>query len=111
MANSLVIETLLHVYDCPVFRMAVVNQFGLVEPLTNATEMVFLFEKPDGTVEERDAEWVTDGSDGLMQYETLATDIDQAGIWLVQGKVVLPEGKYYSKEKLRFRVLTYLGGS
>lgn len=49
------------------------------------------FAKPDGdTVVTYTASFTTDGTDGFIQYSTLAGDLDVHGRWEVQGRIVHP---------------------
>ena len=40
-----------------------------------------------------EASFVTDGSDGLIQYVTNTNDISQSGTYIAQGEVILPTGE------------------
>lgn len=46
---------------------------------------------------------VTDGTDGLVKYTTLSTDLDVPGIWRLQGKVTL-SGEVFHSDVLSFEV-------
>ena len=49
-----------------------------------------IFSKPDGTTVTNTAAFVSDGTDGKIDYTTvLATELDQVGRWNIQSKVVL----------------------
>jgi len=54
----------------------------LIGPVT------FRLLRPDGTSTDVDATLVTDGSDGLAEYETSMDDLDIAGHWKLQVKDV-----------------------
>jgi hypothetical protein len=51
------------------------------------TPLQLTFAKPDGTTSSKTATFYTDGTDGKIQYITLAGDIDMAGEWKIQGLV------------------------
>ncbi|NIP55083.1 MAG: hypothetical protein GWN00_09825, partial [Aliifodinibius sp.] len=51
----------------------------------------------------KDGVFVTDGTDGKLQYTTIADDLDEIGIWHLQGYLVMNEGSWHSN-KVIFRV-------
>lgn len=62
-----------------------------------STEILFHFKKINsGTVIQKTASLLTDGSDGKAVYITLATDLDEIGKWQLQGQVDLPGGHWSS---------------
>jgi cellulase/cellobiase CelA1 len=52
---------------------------------TNTIQMILT--DPDGVASTKDAAFDTDGSDGVIKYTVAQNDIDQAGKWLIRGKV------------------------
>jgi hypothetical protein len=62
--------------------------------ISGATALSFVFKKPDATTITTVPVYTTDGTDGQIQYVTLAGNIDQAGVWCLQAEVVLPTGTY-----------------
>lgn len=75
--------------------------------ISTASVMVMYFQKPDGSVVTQTAVFSTDGTDGKMQYTTIASDLDQAGSWKMQGKVTLPAGDWHT-DIHKFKVLSNL---
>ena len=78
-----------------IFRLTVMDGTSLVN-ISTATTMEIIFEKPDQTTVTQTATFTSDGSDGQMEWATTTTtDLDQAGTWKWQGRVVMPswEGK------------------
>lgn len=63
--------------------------------VSNATVNIIL-EKPDGTSINRAASYITDGTDGLVQYITQAGDIDLQGTWSIQVQVNTLSGSWKS---------------
>jgi hypothetical protein len=63
--------------------------------ISGSTERKILLRAPDDTVLVNDADLVS-GEDGKMQYITVSGDIDIAGRWSIQAKVVIPEGTFFS---------------
>jgi len=62
--------------------------------IQDATLMEVNFLKPDGTYSATLAgSFFTDGSDGIVEYITLADTLDQSGTWKGQLEVTRPSGK------------------
>lgn len=76
--------------------------------ISNATTKEIVFLTPDGVARPRPAAFVTDGSDGLLEYVTAPGDIDQVGgktcPWQFGGRVVRP-GKDHQTTMESFLVL------
>jgi len=64
--------------------------------VSGASVKTFYFLKPDGTKENVDAEFDSDGTDGKLKYTTIASDIDTTGSWQIQAYVEIGAAKYYS---------------
>ena len=54
------------------------------------------FRKPSDTVVNRNATLQDFGISGVMFYDTVAGDLDEAGLYKLQAKVVIPSGTYYT---------------
>lgn len=94
----------LHLYDYgTVLKITVVGSDGNSQDISGATNVLFLFEKPNETVFTRTGSLTTDGSDGLIEYTVASGDLDMAGIWSIQGRVSTPGGNY-STSISEFRV-------
>lgn len=92
-----------HVGDVVTIRVTVRLNKNTIVPLVGP--VTFRFQRPDETTFDRDAELVTDGSDGQAEYQTLAGDLDQAGEWKLQLKD--GNGPWHA-DKETFKVLTTL---
>mgnify|MGYP001413586379 CR=1 FL=1 len=55
--------------------------------ISAATLKKIFFQDPSGNKEGRDAVFLTDGKDGIIQYTSVEGDIDQEGIWKMQGYI------------------------
>lgn len=87
----------IHVNDIgTIFRVEIKNASGSIVDISGATSKNIYFQKPDGTDVTETASFTTDGTDGLIQYQTLAADLDQVGLWSYQAKVELPTGTWSS---------------
>ena len=62
---------------------------------------------PDDTVVNRSATLRDVGISGVMYYDTIAGDLDQAGTYKLQAKVVIPSGTYFT-DVYTFKVHTNL---
>lgn len=58
----------------------------------------FIFKKPSDTVVTKTASILNDGSaeSGVVYYDFLAGDLDEAGVWKMQAKVSNVSGTYYT---------------
>jgi len=64
--------------------------------VSTATTKQILFQDPSQSVTAKTAEFTTDGSDGKIYYTTVADDLDEAGTWQIQAKVIMPTGTWRS---------------
>lgn len=55
------------------------------------------FTRPDGSNFQQDAGFYTDGSDGIICYTTVASDLNMAGDWSVQARVDLGDSDFESE--------------
>lgn len=69
-------------------EVTVVDAAGDPISLVGASVKKLIFTKPDGTEVEKDAAFVTDGSDGKIKYVTVAGDLSPYGTWQCQAYVV-----------------------
>lgn len=65
-----------------------------VVSLSSATTKQIILKKPDGTKLTKSATFSSDGADGIMYYDTVSGDLDVAGVWKLQGKVVITAGTF-----------------
>jgi hypothetical protein len=73
-----------------VIQVTFTSDGSTVIDIDDATTKQIKFEDPNGTVITKAAEYVTDGSDGVLKYTTVASDtvFATAGRWFIQGYVV-----------------------
>lgn len=62
--------------------------------ISSATAKYLTLKKPDGTSLQKDTTFVTDGTDGQMQYTTVSGDLSVCGTWKMQGKVEITTGDF-----------------
>lgn len=73
-----------------VFEITVMDGDDVVD-ISEATTKEIIFRKPDGSKVTQTADFITDGSDGEIQYVSVEDDLDQAGAWHIQSYLVLPD--------------------
>ena len=73
-----------------VIRLVVQDQDEAILDVSSASTKQIIFRKPSGATLTKVASFSTDGTDGRIQYATIAGDIDESGIWQMQGYVVTP---------------------
>lgn len=69
-------------------KATIVDQDGTALDVSAATTLQLLFLKPNGVLETKTATLTGDGTDGVIQYVTIADDLDVPGVWKSQGYIV-----------------------
>lgn len=86
----------IHVNDIGTeFRIIITDEDNVVD-LSSATVLHIIFRKPDSTSITVDANLYTDGTDGTIYYNVVDGDLDQSGIYKIQGYVEIGAGAFYS---------------
>lgn len=80
-----------------VLIVVIVDHYDEPINISTATSMKIKLQLPDGTTVDKTATFVTNGSDGQIQYVTQTGDLAEQGLYLVQGEVVLPGVEVSSK--------------
>ena len=79
-----------------------VTDGGVPVDLTGATELTILLGKPSGAVAAKPATVLGAETEGVIRCYTSAGDLDEAGLYLVQARLVLPAWSGHSdKRQLR----------
>jgi hypothetical protein len=86
----------IHVDDVGTRFLATIKDDGNIVDISNASIMSMIFKKPSDTVIYRSGTRYTNGSDGKIYYDTIAGDLDEAGLYKLQARVALPSGTYYT---------------
>ena len=73
--------------------------------MASSVEVTFL--KGSGDRVTVNGTFFTDGRDGKVTYTTTEEDVDEAGYWQVQAKVIFPTGHFYS-DITKFQVMDNL---
>ena len=86
----------IHVGDIGTTLIGTVLDGGVAVDISSASSIQMILSKPDQTTLTKTASLNSDGLDGKMKYVTIDGDIDQAGNYKIQGKVVLGSATYSS---------------
>lgn len=76
------------------FKITMKDQDDVAIPIQTATVKKFYFRKPDGTEISVNASFFTDGSDGILVYQTIADQINQIGVWSLEPYVEITAGHF-----------------
>lgn len=67
--------------------------------ISDATSIDIVLKKPSGTSVTKTGSFVTDGSDGVIQYVVESGVIDENGSWKIQGVVTVNDYQWHSSIK------------
>lgn len=90
-----------------VFELTIKDCFDKIVDISSATTRNIIFKKPDGTTITKTGVFTTDGTDGKLQYITIASDMDQLAEWKIQAFVIITAGEF-SSSSLIFEVVSNL---
>lgn len=78
------------------FRLEILDQDDLPVDVSTNTLLEIRFKKTDRTTILKTAVIVTDGTDGLIEYVSILSDLDQRGAWFLQGHIIIPDGEFFT---------------
>tara|TARA_A100001515_G_scaffold140044_1_gene135279 strand:+ start:1058 stop:1363 length:306 start_codon:yes stop_codon:yes gene_type:complete len=93
----------IHESDIGTKLVITVKDNGSVVDISSASSLTIFIKKPNGTILTRTGTLETDGTDGKMYYIVVAGDLDAAGVYKIQGRVVLTSGTF-STSTANFKV-------
>jgi len=70
------------------FRASIL-QDGSGVNIASATTKKLIFKKPTGNTLTVTASFYTNGSDGVLSYISTSGDLNEAGLWRLQGHIIL----------------------
>ncbi len=76
------------------FQVTIKDGASVVDISSAISTKQIILKKPDGTKLTNTATFSSDGEDGVMHYTTVDGDLDVAGVWKLQGKVVITAGTF-----------------
>lgn len=91
------------VNDINVRIILTVEEDGAAISIAAATVKTIYIKKPSGTVVTATATFFTDGTEGKIYYDSVSGDINESGLYRVQGLVLIGGGTYYTSVE-SFRV-------
>lgn len=86
----------IHVNDVGTKFLVTVTDGSSAVDISSATTKQLIIKKPSGTKLTKATAFTTDGTDGKMQYSITSDDLDEAGSYKLQGKVVISDGTFYT---------------
>ena len=86
-----------------VFKVTIKDGSSSVDISTSTTKQL-IFKKPSGQKLEANASYYTDGSDGIITYTTVDGDLNEEGMWKIQGKIILSGGNTFNTDLTSFKV-------
>lgn len=86
----------LHVDNIGTRFLVTIKDNGEIVDIGGASSILMVFKKPDDSIVYRSGTIFTNGSDGKVFYDTISGDLDEAGLYKLQARVVLPSGTYYT---------------
>jgi len=85
-----------------IFRATFKDGSDIVD-ISSATTKELIFKKPSGSVVYKAGTFYSSGTDGQLQYTTVSGDLDETGLWSLQGYVEISSNKHKS-DIYKFRV-------
>ena len=86
----------IHVNDVGTKVLVTVTDGSSAVNISSATTKELIIKKPSGTKLTKATSFTSDGTDGKMQYSIASDDLDEAGSYKLQGKVVISDGTFYT---------------
>jgi len=86
-----------HLNDIGTIFELTIKDCGVIVDISSNSALEVIFEKPDKTILSRVGVLSTDGTDGKLQYVTIAGDLDLEKTWKIQARVTLPTGTWSSE--------------
>lgn len=86
-----------------VFEVTIKDGSSAIDISSATVTKEITFAPPEGATKVKSAVFKTDGTDGILKYTTIADDLDTAGKWELQAKVVITAGTWYS-DIIKFEV-------
>ena len=86
----------IHVNDVGTKFLVTVTDGSSAVNISSATTKELIIKKPSGTKLTKATSFTSDGTDGKMQHSIASDDLDEAGSYKLQGKVVISDGTFYT---------------
>lgn len=91
-------ENEIHVGDVGTTIEVTLTEDGSIVDISTATTKEIKIKGPHGAVNTKIATFVTNGTDGKLEFVSVAGDFNRDGVWRIQAKVILnsPAGTWNS---------------
>ena len=93
----------IHLNDIGTKFLVTVKDGSSVVNVSTASTKQIIIKKPSGATLTKSASFESDGTDGQINYTIIADDLDEAGTYQLQGKVILSDGTF-STDITKFKV-------
>lgn len=91
-----------------VFYGTILDQDSVIVDLSTVTTKQVILLRPDGTFIQKDASFVTDGTNGQLSYTTESQDLNMCGVWRIQWYVVFSASRLWKTDIHNFKVYSNL---
>lgn len=83
-----------HKSDVGTIFEATIKDDDVVVDISASSSRQLIFKKPSGAAVTKAAVLSGNGADGKMRYVTIAGDLDEVGLWKLQGQVTIGAGTW-----------------
>ena len=86
----------IHVNDIGTVFTVTIKDGSSAVNISTASQKDIMFRKPSGTCVSHAAAFVSDGTDGKIQYTVVSGDLDESGTYKLQSYVKIGSGEWYT---------------
>ena len=86
----------IHLNDIGTKFLVTITDGSSAVDVSSASTKQIIIKKPSGSKLTVAASFNSDGSDGKIYYNALADNLDEAGSYKLQGKVIISDGTFYT---------------
>jgi|TARA_R110000765_G_scaffold375515_1_gene466146 hypothetical protein len=86
----------IHINDIGTRFLVTITDGSSAVDVSSASTKQIIIKKPSGSKLTVAASFSSDGSDGKIYYNTASNDLDEAGSYKLQGKVIISDGTFYT---------------
>ena len=86
----------IHLNDVGTKFLVTITDGSSAVDVSSASTKQIIIQKPSGTKITGTATFNSDGTDGKIHYVAIADDLDEAGSYKLQGKVIISDGTFYT---------------
>jgi hypothetical protein len=86
----------IHLSDIGTKFLVTITDGSSAVDVSSASTKQIIIKKPSGSKLTTTASFNSDGTDGKIYYTTVTDDLDEAGSYKLQGKVIISDGTFYT---------------